>query len=130
MFIFRMLTPLFFFSTLLAQEIYFPSDDEQSSTSNITKLLELKRGTDSYEYLVDSVISRGILKLTLALDRATLSNSGQSSDNIVFSPISVAGNCLSLYLNVYVRHVCSLRILKTLDRLVTRKDKRTVTLML
>lgn len=82
--------PFLLFSTLLAQEIQFPSDDEES-VSNITKLLELKRGTESYEHLVDSVISRGILKLTLALDRATLTNSGQSSDNIVFSPISVAG---------------------------------------
>lgn len=82
--------PLFLFPILLAQEIQFPSDDEDS-VSNITKLLELQRGTESYEHLVDSVISRGILKLTLALDRATLSNSGQSSDNIVFSPISVAG---------------------------------------
>lgn len=81
---------LFLFPILLAQEIQFPSDEEESTT-NITKLLELKRGTENYEDLVDSVISRGILKLTLALDRATLSTYGQSSDNIVFSPISVAG---------------------------------------
>lgn len=73
----------------LAQEFLFPTDSEE--VSNITKLLEQKRGTENYEHLVDSVISRGILKLTLGLDRATLSNSGQTSDNIVFSPISVAG---------------------------------------
>lgn len=77
------------FPLFLAQEFQFPSDSEEAS--NITKLLEQKRGTENYEDLVDSVISRGILKLTLGLDRATLSNSGQTSDNIVFSPISVAG---------------------------------------
>lgn len=90
MFVPRSLIVLFIFPTFFAQEFQFPTEEEP--TNNITKLLEEQRGTENYEHLVDSVISRGMLKLTLALDRATLSNSGQSSDNIVFSPISVAGN--------------------------------------
>lgn len=87
-----LLSLVYFPPIFLAQEFQFPSDSED--TANITKLLEQKRGTENYEDLVDSVISRGILKLTLALDRATLSNIEQTSDNIVFSPISVAGNFL------------------------------------
>lgn len=93
MFVVQSLIFLFLLPIILTQEIQFPldSNEDNNASTNITKLLELKRGTDSYEHLVDSVISRGILKLTLALDRATLQNSGKSTDNIVFSPISVAG---------------------------------------
>lgn len=51
------------------------------------------RGTSVYEKYVDNIISKGISKLTLAVDRATIKDNERigGRDNIVFSPVSIAG---------------------------------------
>lgn len=87
-----------------AQEIHFPNDFDRAA--NVTQVLADLRGTNVYENLVDNIISGGVLKLTLAMNRAVLSNSGssQGNDNLVYSPVSVAGTCsITIYLQLHVR---------------------------
>lgn len=79
-----------FIPLTFSADFFFPLDLK----TNITAILEQKRGSEDYLTVVDRVISRGILKLSLGLDRATLES---SRENVIFSPVSVAGKS-TLYL--------------------------------
>lgn len=88
------------FKLIFAQEfIHFPQDALDMSADNVTSTLAELRGTTVYEKFVDNIISGGITKLTLAVDRASLKNSGRiHNENIVFSPVSIAGTVLQFFL--------------------------------
>lgn len=111
------------FSMQNAQEFYFPSDTSEAlqlgGKNNVTQILTELRGTSEYEKFVDNIISRGVLRLTLAIDRAAASNSKFFSDrnNVVYSPVSIAGKycqffCIISYLTTRqslckcVRSIC------------------------
>lgn len=88
------------FSLQNAQEFYFPTDIsevlQEGGENNITRILSELRGTNEYEKFVDNIISKGVLRLTLAMDRAAITNSRYFSDseNIVYSPVSIAGKLI------------------------------------
>lgn len=78
-------------------QVYFPEEVEASpqmqnspfipSNINLTEI----RGTTLYEKYVERIISGGITKLTLAINKVLLQNKSGSRNNIVFAPMSIAG---------------------------------------
>lgn len=79
------------------ETVYFP--DEQGGLmdgDNVVNLppnlnLTEMRGTTLYETFVDKIIASGIAKLTLAVNKALNQQIGNSRDNVVFAPVSIAG---------------------------------------
>lgn len=77
--------------------VYFPQEIEDSqhiesgplvpANINLTEI----RGTNVYEKYVERVITGGITKLTLAVNKVLLQGTSTGSHNIVFAPISIAG---------------------------------------
>lgn len=63
---------------------------------NLTEL----RGTSLYEEYVDKIIATGILKLTLAVEKAIISSSPNSFDNVVFAPVGIAGKTWFMTFNL------------------------------
>ncbi|CAH0561227.1 unnamed protein product [Brassicogethes aeneus] len=56
-----------------------------------TKNLSTIRGTQEYEQAVDQIISNGILKTTLAINKVIASSAKDHARNIVFAPMSITG---------------------------------------
>lgn len=52
---------------------------------NLTEI----RGTTLYESYVEQIISGGIAKLTLAINKVLLQSRSNTRDNIVFAPMSI-----------------------------------------
>lgn len=80
--------------------IFFQNDDAQPlsapAVSNIPNNLTDLRGTAQYEEYVEEIISTGLIRLTLAINKVISSNS-DPKENVVFSPVSI-GAALSLIL--------------------------------
>lgn len=71
---------------IAANQIYFPDYDSQN---NATALLEQSRNTNEYEPTVDAIISRGVLKFTLSLQKYMAKKSKEP--NVVFAPVNIGG---------------------------------------
>lgn len=83
--------------------IYFPVEIEASqniesgplvpSNINLTEI----RGTTLYDKYVEKIITAGITKLTLAVNKVLLQSKSSSSHNIVFAPMSIAGKLVNFF---------------------------------
>ncbi|XP_044254319.1 serine protease inhibitor 28Dc [Tribolium madens] len=81
-------------------QLYFPDEktggyvqmqkEGQSEAILPTNLTEL-RGTTLYEQFVDKIVSSGILKLTVAMEKALIASSPNNYESIVFAPVNIAG---------------------------------------
>lgn len=67
-----------------------------ASVENLTAL----RGTLEYEKRVDNIISSGILKLAVAIEKTLLETSSNNYENIVIAPVSIAGILIILILPI------------------------------
>lgn len=73
--------------------VYFPVEVAEASQAgsvvpgniNLTEI----RGTTLYERYVAQIISGGITKLTLAINKVLLQSRSSTKDNIVFAPMSI-----------------------------------------
>lgn len=92
------LTITIVFNVSCAQEmVFFPEEIAASSINenreiipgniNLTEI----RGTTMYESYVEKVISSGIAKLTLAINKVLLHGRSGNHHNIVFAPLSIGG---------------------------------------
>lgn len=81
-------------------QLYFPDEksggfvqmnkEGQSNPIFSTNLTQL-RGTTIYEQFIDKIISSGILKLTLAMEKALITTSPNNYESVVFAPVNIAG---------------------------------------
>lgn len=110
MFIYLMVS----FPLLLECQLYFPDDNGgfmqmtpenseylpsfQPNSPSIKNLTAL-RGTSEYEKRVDAIISSGILKLAVAIEKTLLQTTSGNYENIVTAPVSIAGVLMILILS-------------------------------
>lgn len=83
-------------------QVYFPQEIETSqhiesgplvpANINLTEI----RGTTVYEQYVEQIITGGITKLTLAINKILLQSKSRDCHNIVFAPMSIAGKKINL----------------------------------
>ncbi|RZC34043.1 serpin B12 [Asbolus verrucosus] len=83
-------------------QLYFPDDNtggyvqmqnlgQSAPAAPSINNLTILRDTSAYEQYVDKIISAGILKLTLAVEKAMIATSGTNNyDSIVYAPVSIA----------------------------------------
>lgn len=91
-----------------SDQLYFPEEsNSQNYNPNFQSpvfqdgLTELRqRNSTKYELYVDQIISGGIAKLTLAINRAFLDVISKRQENLVFAPVSIGGKTKILQINL------------------------------
>lgn len=88
--------------------VYFPEETPAASSQSENRaeipgninLTEI-RGTTMYEKYVEQLISGGIAKLTLAINKVLLQGRSGSRDNVVFAPMSIGGEYKNLFIVLF-----------------------------
>lgn len=84
--------------------IYLQKSDTPARTPQVgttTALNSLQRGTAGYNKHVEEIASNGISKLAISINNFYLNHRGL--DNVIISPVSIAGKCLNLViLKIYL----------------------------
>lgn len=91
----RLFSCLVTLSLAKCNQFYFPDNMPKAPLLNTSQPIvpdfTAIKGSPEYETVIDSIISEGIAKTTLAINRVILETSRSNYDNIVFAPVSISG---------------------------------------